>query len=267
MPNTDIFDDEQLYPVKQILKNKKPSLRKIAVIISLLIGALIISALVSSIYKIDSIEVIGSSKYSSDDITSVCGISYGDSIFYINKDKVSKNIFVSFPFITDIKITKEYPNKVKIEVTESQPTYYTEQNGIYILVSDKLRVMDVSDSAVWGDGLIRLRLPSIKRALEGYEIEFKENANYSYITEFLEALSYYTGEKKADEIVLSESFSIKMVCDGTFTVDFGKGEELEIKMKTLTSVMRSNTLDGADGAKIDVSNPKEPRAIPQYIGQ
>ena len=64
----------------------------------------------------------------------------GNSIFFINKDKVNLTI-KKFEFIKGYKIKKVYPNKLKFIINENQPVaVYFDKNSTYFLTEDGKKI-------------------------------------------------------------------------------------------------------------------------------
>ena len=72
-------------------------------------------------------------------------------------------------------------------------------------------------------------------------------------------------EQKIDIVELGDIFSVKMICEGRYTVLFGKYSNYDtlcIQMRSLSKVMASETVKNAPAASIDVSDPKQTSVIP-----
>lgn len=61
----------------------------------------------------------------------------GSSIFFVNEDTIQKQLKSLNPSIKSIDVSKEYPNKLHIEVTHLTPVVYLQGDpGIYLLAED-----------------------------------------------------------------------------------------------------------------------------------
>ena len=70
--------------------------------------------------QVVEIDVDGALLYTNEDIVNASGLSFGDNLMFVSTRTVSQNLRQALPFIKDTHITKVLPNKILIEVTESE---------------------------------------------------------------------------------------------------------------------------------------------------
>ena len=58
--------------------------------------------------------------YGADEITSRTGIAVGDNLLRINTEKAVSNIEASLPYVKTAKVSRKFPDKVKVEVTPAE---------------------------------------------------------------------------------------------------------------------------------------------------
>ena len=106
---------------------KKPLFRKI-VYFSIAFAMIIGFACFCLVYffKIDNIIIDSGSKYNAVLLAEKCGISKGDNIILVGADKIKSSLSEDFPYVKDVKIRKELPSTLYIEIIEEEAEYYFE---------------------------------------------------------------------------------------------------------------------------------------------
>ncbi len=256
-------DGETLYSEKA-LKNKrnKRFVRFITVCFALVIATVLLFFAAKALFKVESFNVEGNSYYTAEQISEACGIDKGRFMFGFSAFDVEQRIERKCPYIEEVKVVRDYPSTVNIYVKELSACYYTSVVGKYIVISSELKVLEVSDENKYTDSLIFFELPHISVAIEGQSIEFSATEKVDYILEFIKALSEYSSEYKITRADLRESHSIKLYCGEGYEVQLGKSDEMQLKLRTLSSILASDKLKSHKYAKIDMTDPKEPSFVP-----
>ena len=84
--------------------------------------ALMVVAVVMALilfFKIENIRVEGEAQYTEQEVRKAAGIQIGDNLYLINKSKASDNVFSTLPYVRKVRIYRELPSTLIIEVQES----------------------------------------------------------------------------------------------------------------------------------------------------
>lgn len=255
--------EDELYEEKTLLRKKRRSRFRIFIITLVIAVALILLYFAArSFFSIDTISINGNSRYKTELIIEESGIAKGGFMFGFASSAIEERICMKCPYIEKAKITREYPSTVRIDVTECTAEYYTSQMNRYIAFSADLKVLEVSNRDLWLETAVYVDIPDISTALEGKKIAFSDDGSCTYITAFISELENFNAGCSIDRVDLRDSFNIKMLCDERFEVLFGKDKELNVKMKRLSMVIMSETVQSSVAASIDISDPDEPRVTP-----
>lgn len=111
----------------------------------LLLAIIAAVALFTPIFNIKSIDVVGNQKFTKDEIISMSGIPIGQNIFKINYFKVKDDI-LSNSYIEKVKISRLYPNRVRLKIEERKPVAYFEYMNSYLTIDKNGRVLDLVNS-------------------------------------------------------------------------------------------------------------------------
>ena len=118
----------------------------------LLIMAAIVAAVIFGVaifFKVNTVEVQGTAIYSAEEIRSASGIQKGDNLFTLNKEAAAGSIKASLPYVETVSIIRFLPDKIVIEVKESDATFAvtTDTNTTWLINSVGKALEQISDSA------------------------------------------------------------------------------------------------------------------------
>lgn len=124
--------------------NAKPKSKKIKVlIISILVLIAIIAAMLSPLFNIKNIQVVGNTILSSEEIISISGIKTEENIFKVMKlktiDRIKENAYIN-----EVAIHKKLPNTIEIQVKERKPSFMLEYGNGYVYLSNQGYMLEIS---------------------------------------------------------------------------------------------------------------------------
>lgn len=141
---------------RKIAKKKKRVKRIIKwTSLALIIIAGAIFAFASPLFNITQIEVINTNLLSKDKVISLSGIKKNQNIFRFLKSDVIKKIKED-PYVQDVKINRQLPNKVQIDIEERQRNFSLEFLNGYAYINNQGYILEISQD--------KLNLPVIKGA-------------------------------------------------------------------------------------------------------
>ena len=124
---------------------KKRKKRKITLLIMIIIVLIILGCAylcTSEQFNIKNIIITGNNQLSQEEIYNLTNIKLNDNIFLtfsiIEKVRLKQN-----PYIEDAKITKIYPNQIKIEIVERTKEFQIlTESGMYIFIDQQGNILD-----------------------------------------------------------------------------------------------------------------------------
>lgn len=141
---------------RKIAKKKKRVKRIIKwTSLALIIIAGAIFAFASPLFNITQIEVINTNLLSKDKVISLSGIKKDQNIFRFLKSDVIKKIKED-PYVQDVKINRQLPNKVQIDIEERQRNFSLEFLNGYAYINNQGYILEISQD--------KLNLPVINGA-------------------------------------------------------------------------------------------------------
>ena len=91
----------------------------------------------SVIFRVNTIEVIGNEHYTKDEIISAVDIEEGDNLFFFDRFAAISRVFAKLPYVEEVFVSRSLPDKVTIEIKESKAL-------AYLIVGDEKWTMDAN---------------------------------------------------------------------------------------------------------------------------
>ncbi len=251
--------DKKLENFAKRKQNKKKILKYIS--IPAVIIAIIVFAVVCFVFffKIKSIEINGANIYNSETLKLKCGIEIGENLYSFDEDDVKERLTLNFPYIKDVKIERQWPDTIVVNIIEEKQKYVTEAYGETLILSESLRVLENPDVRAKDYDLCYLILPDIERALVGNKPVFIQNADY--IQKVLKSIEESSFAKNITAISFKNKFSISFLMGNTYKVTLGDTSDLSIKLNMTDKIIESGKIPTGQKAALNVSNPVECTAI------
>ena len=240
-------------------KRKRKQLKRLAFfLIFAVIVAIFVIICLAVFFRIEDIEIVGSSRYTKEEILELCEIEEGLSLYEVS-DEDLEILTEKLAYIKDARVVRKLPHTLVISVTEDSPSYMCELYGEYFVLSDALRVLDrVYDRAeLDGSGLIEILLPEINSVVVGGDVEFAAEVSEKYVKAYLDALESSHMYSRATAFDLRDRFNLALISDGIYLIDFGNGDELGTKLTVVASMLDNAVFADKIPATIDATDPTQ----------
>lgn len=209
----------------------------------------------SVFFRVSGIEVRGNSLYTSEEIIEAAGIQEGDNLFFINRFTAYSRIYSRLPYVENAYISRSLPNKVVIEVTESQAiAYVTAEDGCWA-IDRSCKLLSRADEESIRD-LIRIDGLTPIAPAEGEIIApgESETPKVDYLAQILGQIYALDLRGSVTCIDMSNVASPSFDYLGRFTVKLGAEDDTAYKFQVLISAVDS--LAEGDSGTIDLSIDK-----------
>lgn len=238
-------------------KNKgiKASIVKLIVIMIVVICVLAIFAFNLSLFDIKNIEVEGNKILKEEEIIKQSGIK-NKNLFRVSPKKIIQRIS-SIPYIKSVKIEKNIPETVRINVKERNKTFLLEGGGTYMLVDSEGVILEGIDGEDENLPLVKgFFVSSIKPG----ENIFKEEDN--------ESLDTFVNESKnigilnnMEEINKNYQNEVHIKLKNKISVDFGTLSGVKYKLGMLKNIMNDIEEKEIESGKIVMNRGDHPILI------
>lgn len=193
--------------------------------------AVVTAAVVLSLtvlFKIESIQVNGTSRYSAEQIIGASGIKTGENLFLAKTGQAARSIEQKLPYLAFASVSRKIPAQIVITVQEAKPAGAMEYEGKYVVLATDGKVMELDDR-------IPENCPSIKGvklsgAEPGKAIVFADSTQKSVYESLVSAITQ-TGFEKITQIDLTQSYKIQITYDNRIVMNLGSGSDFIYKLR------------------------------------
>ncbi len=210
-------------------RKKKNLLRKIILWFVFIMGILGVGVVLSltMFFSITEITVQNNERYTTEEIISQCPIDVGENLFMADTKNASELLERNLPYIYNAEIKRKLPDKLLINITECEPSYYIiNEDETYLLLDDNFKVLETS--AQEGSGM-RLDNAELAVANAGQVAELADENVYASLQTMAQCLkdNSFTQFTGMYSYGLTENY---LVYDNRITFKLGTTEELEKKI-------------------------------------
>ncbi len=203
--------------------------------------ALMVVAVVMALilfFKVENIRVEGEAQYSEQEIRKAAGVQIGDNLYLINKSKASDNVFGTLPYVRKVRIYRELPSTLIIEVQESSVAgIIITPDGDWVLNAEG-KIMERREPATEYEHTVidgvELVSPAVGRNAQAVE---EDSYRLEELKSLLKELELKGLLDKVQAIHLGESDMLTMEYDERFLVYLPWGADYEYKLRGLEAVI------------------------------
>lgn len=203
-------------------KQRKAKVIFLYALASILIVLVCVAVSLTILFKVETIEVVGNKYYSSEDIIKKSGINKDENIFLCSEKTTNKNLSSDFPYIDNIKLKRDIPNKIIICVNETQESAFVKFNDKYAILNSNDKVLDIIDSKK--DNLTEIVGVNISDATVGKEIQFEDATKQNIVKDIQNVLSTEKLDK-ITQIDVTQLDNPSFVYNSTLKVQLGSSSD------------------------------------------
>lgn len=231
---------------------------------SLILTAVAVVAALTLFFKVEEIEITGASRYTAEEIIAASGVETGDNLILLNRYGISRRIYTSLPYITDVRPKPQFPSTLVIEVTETRPVAAIESAGAWWLVSSSGKVLEMVEGPAAADYLTINGVQAVTPAVSEYlKLPEESPMPVERLCELLEAMEERSMFSRADSLDLTDPKILVLNYDGRFRVEMYYDANLAFKMDGLLAVVTDNLQPNESGTiRMTMSDDNRVHYIP-----
>jgi len=233
--------------------------RVLVIVISVLLVGLMTFLILDRYFRIDTIIIDGSDKYSYTQLCKTAQIENGQSLFSVKEKKIKERLMSAYPYIKDVEVDKEYPSEISITVYEEIPSFYVEIENEYFIITAELKVLEryVDLQRLLSDypDIVCVRTTAVYQAIAPRRIIFKQENDQRYISKVLVGLSEWEEYGKIKSIDISNKFDITVDYDGRISLELGNRYDLDTKLIIVSTIIKDHSANAY--GSINVKNVEE----------
>lgn len=206
------------------------------------------------LFRIESIEVRGTSRYSQAQILSACGIRKGENLFLVRTGDAEKRISGKLPYIGSVSVRRSFPAGITVTVAEAPVCGVVPDGKGYAVLGTDFRVLELTDKPPAGRP--RIKGIALKNAKAGGAAEFSEPALKNSLAAVVSALSK-NGLKPITGMDFSNTDGVLVEYDGRVTMNFGLCSDLDYKVRYAKALFDSGQIKKTERGTLNLSTTAE----------
>ena len=236
---------------------RKPSRRRKTGVGALLTFLLVIMAAIfvmSVFFRVTEIQVEGNEHYTDSEIIKAVVIEEGDNLFFFDRIAATSRVFAKLPYIEEVSVERQLPNKVIISVQECKALAYLQVGDEEWAIDHSCKILGKATEAETGD-LIPILGVSPGTLMIGEKLTTSDNNEE--LVDFISQVLYQLQERglasRVNKIDFSNPYSVRIAYgNGRYTFSLGGGSNVEYKFGMIVSVIAQ--LKEGDVGTINVSD-------------
>lgn len=202
------------------------------------------------LFKIDTIQVSGTSRYSAAEIINISGIQKGENLFLAKTKEAGVKLQQKLPYIRTAKVGRRFPAQIIITVSEEPVSGALKYNNKYAVIGTSGKVLELADK-------MPENCPSIQ-GLKLSKVEIGKSIAYTDTTQqtaFQDVTTAIAGSKleKVTGIDLSAPYKIQIVYDKRITMNLGLASDLNYKLRFAKSILDAGNFKSDEKGVLDLS--------------
>ena len=213
----------------------------------------------------DGTQVTEIAGYSADSILQTLGVQVEENIFSFDPGAKAAELERQYPLLESIRVVRDYPNTVVVQVTEATPTYAVQAGSSWLTLSDKFKILSADPAQP--DGLCTLYGGEATTAAPGEQLSFAapeadstastsaasdssaSDAKMSALATLQTKLDEYGMRSDVTRIEFADTEQIAFLYQGRISVLLGTLNDLDYKLDRARYML--NNEDGKGCAATD----------------
>lgn len=183
----------------------------------LIVAAIVVACTV--FFRVNEVTVSGNDRYTADEITQVSGISIGDSLVFIDRNRVTKKILTNLPYVESVSLRRALPDGVLITVKECVAVAAVSDGSSWWLLDGNTKILEQADEATAKKYMVITGLtPVMPTAGELLKVDEESAVTLGRVKSLLQAMDQRGVGGKGTSLDCTDSTCYVMGFDGRFTV-------------------------------------------------
>ena len=219
-------------------KKKIKKILKTIILVAIIIGG-ICFALISPIFNITDIQVIGNNKINSDTIISLSQLQIEQNIFRFNKNKVLNEIKTN-AYVENTKIKRKIPNKIEIIIEEREQNYNVEFLNGYAYINNQGYILEIAEQKLDLPVIMGITTPQ-EQVVAGNRLNDEDLEKLETVIQIMNICKSYELDKKVSSIdITNKNDYIMYMEEEKKTIHLGNDSNLTNKMLYVPAILKEN---------------------------
>ena len=199
-----------------------------------------------------TVEVSGTSVYSSSEVISASGLSDEVNLYDFRAKEITDRITFYCPYIRTAELSRQLPTTVSLVVEDDEVQYCANIFGEIVALSPGLRVLGTLTPEEAANYIL-LRLPGITEAVAGRTVIFADQRNERYIRQVLDEVTISRLNGRISYMDLRDEHDLYLYCDGMYELQLGNSADLKMKLRMADTAIADTMFPQNTPARVDLS--------------
>jgi cell division protein FtsQ len=215
----------------------------------LVIGAAAVLSL-TVLFKIDTIRVTGTSRYTQDQIIAASGIQKGDNLFLTKTKEAGQRVLGQLPYVGSVKVARALPATIEITVGAEAASGAVPFGGKYAVLGSELKVLELAGSLPPGCALIKG--VELQKAQPGAKAVLKNSSQADAFQNTVSVLAknQLDGITQMDFSSLSK---IQFTYQNRVVIDIGLPDNLDYKIRYAKNLFDTGKIKSTEKGTLNLS--------------
>lgn len=228
---------------RRTVKRINKGLFKRLIIMAGVIVAVILSMVI--FFRVETIEIRGAAYYSREEILKACGVATGDNLLTLSRGEISGNIMAPLKYVESVKVSRQLPNTLIIQVTESDPQYAVQDvEGNFYLMTAEGRVVESITGSGYKDFTIveglTIEVPTLGEdaVIHADQSEStKAKGQLEAMKSLLSAIERASLGRHIASVQIPSAYKLTLWYEDRFLVELGDTKRIDYKLEYLKTVI------------------------------
>lgn len=221
-------------------KKRKKSVVKWLIFTVFIAAVVLVSLSLTVLFKIETVNVSGDTRYSEEEIIELSQVRIGDNLWRTTSKNVTYELSTSLPYIKSVKVIREIPSGITLEVTETVPLYSIQKGKKFILIDESDKVLE--ENAKKKGETVLLKGLELLNTKAGTTLTVKSAEALSVAKEIISSAS--ESSISLTETDVTELNALTAVYKGRIRLEFGSRSDLEQKLKMASEIIKKLENEG-----------------------
>lgn len=207
------------------------------------------------LFKLETVSVSGSSRYSAEEIIKASGLVKGENLFRQDLDKASSRVEETLPYIGEAQVSRKLPAEIVITVSEAQIAGVVEFEGQKILLDAKGKVLEATGEAP--ENCPVFKGLKIKDAVPGKPLQYAEEEQKKTVDSLMQAIEE-SGLSNITEYDVTDIYNLSLVYNNRIRLELGVSTDLVYKLRFFNEgLLQAGKLTDKDMGTLDLSQASD----------
>lgn len=221
---------------KRRKKVRRPPLFYILLVLLAIVITVVV--IINTVFKINTVLVVGNTTYEKSKIEITSGLVEGDNYFFIDKDLAIERIESNYSYLEGTKIKYQMFSTVVIEVQDAKPSFAIQTDLGYALISPNFKVLEYPAVEATG-GIPVVNGLNYTNLIEGEILTFDDTDGKLRKEALLEVMNAMNsqGLTNVNTIDVSDLYDIRLLYENRVIILFGSKGKSEKKARALNELI------------------------------